>query len=108
MLWRVIVGCGPLLAKAIEAGKKLGEQGVRATVINNPFINRVDVATIGGAVKAASGHSTNLVNLKRKAALTSYSDSARAAGARSQTSAKRALIACFIRFDGKGKILGSS
>jgi transketolase len=51
----VLVGCGPLLSKAIEAGKKLGEQGIRATVINNPFINQVDVATIGSAVKAASG-----------------------------------------------------
>ncbi len=51
----VLVGCGPLLSKAIEAGKKLAEQGIRATVINNPFINQVDVATIGAAVKAASG-----------------------------------------------------
>lgn len=51
----VLVGCGPLLGKAIEAGKKLAEQGIRATVINSPFINEVDVATIGNAVKAASG-----------------------------------------------------
>jgi transketolase len=51
----VLIGCGPLLSKAIEAGKKLAEQGIRATVINNPFINHVDVATIGAAVKAASG-----------------------------------------------------
>jgi transketolase len=51
----VLIGCGPLLSKAIDAGKKLAEQGIRATVINNPFINHVDVATIGRAVKAASG-----------------------------------------------------
>ena len=51
----VLIGCGPLLSKAIEAGKKLAEQGIRATVINNPFINHVDVATIGAAVKTASG-----------------------------------------------------
>ncbi len=51
----VLVGCGPLLSKAIEAGKKLAEQGIRATVINNPFVNHVDVATIGPAVQAASG-----------------------------------------------------
>jgi transketolase len=51
----VLIGCGPLLSKAIEAGKKLAEQGIRATVINNPFINHVDIGTIGAAVKAASG-----------------------------------------------------
>ncbi len=51
----VLIGCGPLLDKAINAGKKLAEKGVKATVINNPFINRVDVATIGAAVKAAHG-----------------------------------------------------
>jgi len=34
-------------AKAIEAGKKLAEQGIKATVINNPFINQVDLDTIG-------------------------------------------------------------
>jgi transketolase len=51
----VLVGCGPLLDKAIKAGALLAERGVRATVINNPFINTVDVETIGPAVKAASG-----------------------------------------------------
>jgi transketolase len=51
----VLIACGPLLNKAIEAGKKLSEQGVTATVINNPFINRVDVETIGAAVKANYG-----------------------------------------------------
>jgi transketolase len=51
----VLIGCGPLLSKAIEAGKKLGEQGIKATVINNPFVNQVDLETIGPAVKAAGG-----------------------------------------------------
>ncbi|HSH95979.1 MAG TPA: transketolase C-terminal domain-containing protein, partial [Roseimicrobium sp.] len=51
----VLIGCGPLLSKAIEAGKKLKEQGVSATVISNPFINHVDLETIGAAVKAAGG-----------------------------------------------------
>jgi transketolase len=51
----VLIACGPLLNKAIEAGKKLVEQNVNATVINNPFINRVDLGTIGVAVKACSG-----------------------------------------------------
>jgi len=51
----VLIGCGPLLSKAIDAGKKLAEQGIKATVINNPFINHVDLATIGPAVQAAGG-----------------------------------------------------
>jgi transketolase len=51
----VLIGCGPLLSKAIEAGKKLAEGGIKATVINNPFVNDVDLETIGAAVKAANG-----------------------------------------------------
>ncbi|MEO8481500.1 MAG: transketolase C-terminal domain-containing protein [Acidobacteriota bacterium] len=51
----VLIGCGVLVNKAIEAGKRLAERGVQATVINNPFINRVDLDTIGAAVNAASG-----------------------------------------------------
>lgn len=51
----VLVGCGPLLNKAIEAGKQLAALGIEATVINNPFVNLVDLETIGGAVKRAGG-----------------------------------------------------
>lgn len=51
----VLVGCGPLLDKAITAGELLAAQGIKATVINNPFVNRIDVDTIGGAVTRASG-----------------------------------------------------
>ncbi len=51
----VLLGSGVLLNKAIEAGAKLAEQGIQATVINNPFLNRVDVATIGAAVTACQG-----------------------------------------------------
>ncbi|MCX6905818.1 MAG: thiamine pyrophosphate-dependent enzyme [Verrucomicrobia bacterium] len=51
----VLIGCGVLVNKVIEAGKKLAEKGVQATVINNPFINRVDLETIGVAVQACSG-----------------------------------------------------
>jgi transketolase len=51
----VIVACGPLVGWAIEAGKLLKEKGVGATVISNPFINRVDLETIGSAVKTCSG-----------------------------------------------------
>jgi transketolase len=50
-----LIGCGPLLGKAIEAGEQLAAQGINATVINNPFINHVDLQTIGAAVQACSG-----------------------------------------------------
>lgn len=51
----VLAGCGALVSQAIEAGETLAALGVQATVINTPFINRVDVETIGGAVKRAGG-----------------------------------------------------
>jgi transketolase len=47
----VLIGCGTLFSKAVEAGKLLAAKGVKATVINNPFVNRVDLDTIGAAVK---------------------------------------------------------
>jgi transketolase len=50
----VLVGTGVLVSKAIEAGRILADRGVRATVINNPFVNRPDVATIGTAVGRCS------------------------------------------------------
>ena len=51
----VLVGSGVLLNRAIEAGEQLAQAGVKSTVINNPFINRVDVNTIGNAVLGAGG-----------------------------------------------------
>jgi transketolase len=51
----VIAGSGVLLNRALEAGEQLAAEGVNATVINNPFVNRVDVETIGAAVRAAEG-----------------------------------------------------
>ena len=51
----VLVGCGVLVNKAIEAGKLLAAKGVKATVISNPFVNRVDIESIGAAVKACNG-----------------------------------------------------
>ena len=50
-----LIACGVLVNKAIQAGQMLAEKGVHATVINNPFINRVDTDTIGAAVRACSG-----------------------------------------------------
>jgi transketolase len=51
----VIAACGPLVGRAIEAGRQLREQGLAATVLSNPFINRVDLETIGPAVKQCAG-----------------------------------------------------
>jgi transketolase len=51
----VLVGCGVLFSKCLEAAKLLIAKGKSATVINNPFVNRVDVATIGEAVKRCGG-----------------------------------------------------
>ena len=51
----VLVGSGVLLNRVIEAGEQLAADGVNATVINNPFVNHVDVGTIGGAVQVAGG-----------------------------------------------------
>jgi transketolase len=47
----VLIGCGTLFSKAVEAGKLLAAKGIKATVINNPFVNRIDLDTIGAAVK---------------------------------------------------------
>jgi len=51
----VLVGCGTLFSKTIEAARLLAAGGVSATVINNPFINRVDIGTIGPAVRSSKG-----------------------------------------------------
>jgi transketolase len=51
----VLVGCGTLTGKVIEAGQALATQGIRATVINNPFVNRPDLETIGAAVRDCGG-----------------------------------------------------
>ncbi len=51
----VLIGCGVLVNKAIEAGRMLASKGVHATVINNPFVNRVDMESIGPAVKRCCG-----------------------------------------------------
>jgi transketolase len=51
----VILACGPLVGRAIDAGRKLKEQNISATVIANPFINKVDLETIGPEVQKCSG-----------------------------------------------------
>lgn len=49
------MGSGVLFNKALEAAKILASKGKSATVINNPFVNTVDVETIGAAVKRCGG-----------------------------------------------------
>jgi transketolase len=51
----VLIGCGPLLGRTLDAAKQLESKGLQATVINNPFVNQVDLDTIGAAVRRASG-----------------------------------------------------
>ena len=51
----VLIGSGVLFNKALEAAKILASKGKSATVINNPFVNLVDVATIGAAVQKCGG-----------------------------------------------------
>lgn len=51
----VIAGSGTLFGYAVEAGKRLAEEGISAAVVNNPFINRPDVETFGPLVQRASG-----------------------------------------------------
>ena len=51
----VLVGSGVLFSKCLEAAKLLAAKGRSATVINNPFVNRVDLETIGAAVTRCGG-----------------------------------------------------
>jgi transketolase len=51
----VLIGSGVLFNKALEAAKLLAAKGKSATVINHPFINRVDLETIGAAVRKCGG-----------------------------------------------------
>jgi transketolase len=51
----VLVACGPMVPLALEAAEILAQGGTHAAVIDNPFVNRPDLVTIGAAVKAAGG-----------------------------------------------------
>ena len=50
-----LIGCGCLFSKAQQAAALLAQEGVKATVVNNPFVNRVDTETIGQAVRRCGG-----------------------------------------------------
>jgi transketolase len=51
----VLVGSGTLFSKCLDAARLLAAKGKSATVINNPFVNSVDVETIGSAVAKSGG-----------------------------------------------------
>ncbi len=50
-----LVGSGPLVEKVIQAGAMLKSQGINATVINNSFINKPDIKTIGTLLEKCAG-----------------------------------------------------
>lgn len=50
-----LVGCGVLVGQALEAADLLARDGVKAAVINNPFINRPDLETISPIVRRCGG-----------------------------------------------------
>ena len=51
----VLIGSGPLFSQAQQAAALLEAEGIQAAVINNPFVNRIDVETIGQAVSQTGG-----------------------------------------------------
>lgn len=51
----VLVATGPMVPKALAASKALKAQGVNAAVINNAFVNNVDIETIFPLVEKAGG-----------------------------------------------------
>jgi transketolase len=51
----VIVACGPMVPLALEAAEMLAKDGKQAAVIDSPFVNRPDLATISPAVAEAGG-----------------------------------------------------
>lgn len=56
----VLVACGPLLGKAIRAAELLKEDDIHACVVNNPFINRVDIETLKPVVQKCHGRVVTL------------------------------------------------
>jgi len=50
-----IVACGPMVPLALEAAELLAKDGRQASVIDNPFVNRPDLGTIGPVLAETSG-----------------------------------------------------
>ena len=51
----VIVASGPMVPLALEAAELLAKDGKQAAVVDNPFVNRPDLATLQPLVTAAGG-----------------------------------------------------
>lgn len=51
----VVVACGPMVPLALEAAEILAKEGKQVTVIDNPFVNRPDLATVQPRLAAAEG-----------------------------------------------------
>lgn len=50
-----IVAAGPMVGKALAAQKELAATGVKACVVNNSFINHVDVETLKACLQKTNG-----------------------------------------------------
>ncbi len=50
-----IVATGPMVKKALAAADELQKNGTNVTVINNPFVNEPDVATVRSALSQTGG-----------------------------------------------------
>jgi transketolase len=50
-----IVACGPMVPLALEAAELLAKDGKQAAVIDSPFVNRPDLATISPVIAEAGG-----------------------------------------------------
>jgi transketolase len=60
-----LVACGPLLGQAMQAAARLAEQGIQAAVVNHPFVNRVDVASLAEVVTGCQGRVVTLEDHQR-------------------------------------------
>ena len=56
-----LVSCGPMTGQALEAASQLEKEGISLTVINNPFIDKPDIETIGKELKKTKG---NLITME--------------------------------------------
>jgi transketolase len=50
-----IAAAGPMVGKALEAARLLKEKGISATVLNNSFINHVDIETFKASLAKTKG-----------------------------------------------------
>lgn len=51
----VLVACGPMVPLALEAAEVLAAEGKEVAVVDNPFVNRPDLATMAPLLRGAGG-----------------------------------------------------